>query len=117
MRQLTIEGGSVLTPTYTRRRAESITRLPQPGPISLTATRRKVPSSPMENVDTMPSAALETNASEGMLLILVRLTRHLHCAGSADFLPASDQAEGQAAVPITTVHDRIDHERTKPLIT
>jgi len=52
-----------------------------------------------------------------MLLILVPLTRHLQCAGSADFLPAGDQAEGKAAVPITTVHDRIDHERTKPLIT
>src|SRR6478735_1987148 len=109
MRQVTMEGGSVLTPTYARRRAESITRLPQPGPISLTATRRKVPS-PMEKVDTLPSAALETNASVGMLLILVPLTRHLPCAGSADFLPAVDQAKGQAAVPITTVHDRIDHE-------
>jgi hypothetical protein len=38
-----------------------------------------------------------------MLLILVPLTRHLQCAGSADFLPAGDQAKGQAAVPITTV--------------
>src|SRR4051794_25932461 len=71
MRQVTIEGRLVLTPTYARRRAESITRLPQPGPISLTATRRKAPSSAMEKVDTVPSAALETNASEGMLLILV----------------------------------------------
>jgi hypothetical protein len=47
----------------------------------------------------------------------VPLTWHLQCAGSADFLSAGDHAQGQAAVPITTVHGRIDHERTRPLIT
>ena len=103
-----------------------MTRLPQPGPTSLTATRLNVPSSPTEKVETVPSPALETKAHQDMRPILVvtsedspglRRTRLLRFAGSADVRTAGDHAQAQAAVPITTVHGRIDHERTKPLIT
>jgi hypothetical protein len=51
-----------------------------------------------------------------MLLILVPLTRHHSALDRPTSCRPVIRSKGQAAVPITTVHDLIDHERTKPLI-